>query len=206
MFLILILVFVLSSTVYAAYAVLTQEEAEALFDSLGCKSCHREGGVADSWSEILSELREWGEEYNSIDDAVSEKVTYLGGVHFNTFDDLLEQMKNNVGASDEDIAKLKEFFISVFQGMNVTAPSKPGGGGIVSQSYSLEFMGIVIGVAAIIIITVAYLVSRMGGSGFMTDGGEETDALKFLSIYLFILIIAWIVIFIVLVSRGVISG
>lgn len=206
--LLLILLVSFASTLYVVNGALTQEEAKALFDRLGCRSCHRDGGIADSWPEILSELKEWGDEYSSIDDAVSERVTYLGGTHFSSFDDLLRQMQSNVGASDEDIAKLKDFFLSVFEGVNVTIPTSPTGNAGVKpqQGFSPQFMIVVLTSAAVIILIVAYLVSRMGGKAFMTDGGEETDALKFLSIYLAILIIVWIVILLVLVSRGVVSG
>jgi len=95
---------------------LSVNEAKKLFQQLGCVSCHMENGVAEPFDEILKEMGELASQYNgNIDAYVKEKVEYFGGQKFNSFDEMMKVMQSNVGASDEDIAKLSAFFKSYFE-------------------------------------------------------------------------------------------
>ena len=98
-----------------AGAQLSVDQARALFEQLGCTSCHTKGGVASSWEEILRGISDWARRYPSLDEAVRSEVEYFGGKRFNSFDELMEFMGRNVGASAADVEKLKEFFTGYFE-------------------------------------------------------------------------------------------
>ncbi len=116
--LIFILLFGFSS--FAAYVSsqeqLTVEEASNLFQQIGCVSCHMPNGAAKSFDEILSLMAEKASQYNgNIDEYVRNEVVYFGNQKFDSFEEMMKVMQQNVGASDEDMAKLNAFFKNYFE-------------------------------------------------------------------------------------------
>ena len=102
---------------YQLHAQISENEAKQIFESIGCTSCHN-GNVADEFDEIVDDMRAWSKKYPTIDDAVANEVTYFGGQKFNSFDELIAQMAQNVGKTpdDPDIKKLETFFRSLWGG------------------------------------------------------------------------------------------
>ncbi len=151
--------------VASTYGAVSEEEARNRFTSLGCTSCHRPGGVARSWDEIISNLRSWGRQYQDIDEAVSNEVIYLGNIRFNSFDELMAQMQRNVGASDSDMAMLKEFFQAVFRGEVADTPvADDGGQGGMGIPMNMDTTSIVLAVVVIVIVVVAIAYIRTSSS------------------------------------------
>ncbi|BAN90545.1 hypothetical protein [Aeropyrum camini] len=111
----IIMLSVFALTGYLMYAQPSEEEARATFESIGCVSCHN-GTVAATWDEIVNELKEVPEKYGGDIDAFARDVAYFGQKGaFNTWDDLMATMAQNVGKqpSDPDIQKINEFFLSI---------------------------------------------------------------------------------------------
>ena len=121
-------------------AELSEEQAEQLFKNLGCTNCHN-GQEADEWDEIVEEIEdEWASEFATIDEAASKEVNYHGQ-HFDSFDDLMAEMAENVGKepNDPDIQSLKQFFIDTFN------EGKSSGGGGVST-------GLIAGIVIVVVV------------------------------------------------------
>ena len=158
---------------------LTPQQAADLFQQLGCVSCHMPNGAAKPFDEILNKMSQMAKQYNGdIDAYTRETVEYFGGQKFNSFDEMMKVMQGNVGASDEDMAKLKAFFISYFEAVakgEVEQPpaaqqeaaqqqeGAPAGGAEAPPQQQAEkprtsIPAIVFGVAAIIIIAVLLVV------------------------------------------------
>ncbi len=111
---------------YQLYAQPSEAEAKQIFESIGCVSCHvgQPGQPAASWDLIIQFMQDWSQKYPTIDDAIANEVTYYGGKKFQSFDELMAQMAQNVGRSPDDpeIQKLKQFFQS-FWGETAQAPA-----------------------------------------------------------------------------------
>lgn len=158
---------------------LTEQQAADLFQQIGCVSCHMPNGAAKSFEEILNKMANMAAQYNGdIDAYTRETVEYFGGQKFNSYDEMMEVMQANVGASDEDMAKLNAFFKSYFEAAakgEVQQPAAGGqeetpaqqeqeaGGEAAPQEQPAEkpksnIAAIVFGVAAIIIIAVLLVV------------------------------------------------
>ncbi len=92
------------------------EEAKQIFENIGCISCHagKPGQPAASWDLIIQFMEDWSQKYPSIDEAIRNEVTYYGGQKFNSFDELMERMSQNVGKTrnDPEIQQLEAFFRS----------------------------------------------------------------------------------------------
>ncbi|BAA80720.2 hypothetical protein APE_1719.1 [Aeropyrum pernix K1] len=111
----IIMLSIFALTGYLMYAQPSEEEARATFESIGCVSCHN-GTVAVTWDEIVDELKEVPEKYGGDIDAYARDVAYFGQKGaFNTWNDLIATMAQNVGKqpNDPDIQKINEFFLSV---------------------------------------------------------------------------------------------
>ncbi len=107
-------------------AQVSEAEAKQIFESIGCVSCHVGQPLqpAASWDLIIQFMQDWSQKYPTIDEAIANEVTYYGGQKFQSFDELMAQMAQNVGRSpdDPDIQKLSEFFKS-FWGETAQAPA-----------------------------------------------------------------------------------
>ncbi len=144
----------------SAERTLTVDEAKQAFEQLGCTSCHVEGGVAEPWDEMLDEIAFWARNFETLDEAVRSEVVYLGGKKFNDFNELMEQMRQNVRASPDDIAPLTQFYLDYFEQSKASTtttaagqpqqPAQPAGDTGVSRDVVLA----VVGSALLVIIAV----------------------------------------------------
>ncbi|MCE4602053.1 MAG: hypothetical protein F7C08_01425 [Desulfurococcales archaeon] len=92
------------------------EEAKQIFENIGCISCHAGNPLqpAANWDLIIQFMEEWSQKYPSIDEAIRNEVVYYGGQKFNSFEELMERMSQNVGKTrnDPEIQQLEAFFRS----------------------------------------------------------------------------------------------
>ena len=106
---------ILVTTGIAALAAISEEEARRIFEELRCNTCHVEGGVASPWEEMVEEVgEEWPAKYTTIDDAAKD-VTYMGQKMFRDFTHLMEVMGQNVGAPEDKLRQLEDFFRKLFE-------------------------------------------------------------------------------------------
>ncbi|MEB3780799.1 MAG: hypothetical protein GSR85_11330 [Desulfurococcales archaeon] len=82
-------------------AQVSEDEARSTFERLGCISCHN-GQVAASWDEMVNLFESWKGKYTSLDEAVKAEIEYFGGQKFNSYNELVQTMANNVGRSPDD--------------------------------------------------------------------------------------------------------
>ncbi len=115
----------ISSTLTTAQV--SEAEAKQIFENIGCVSCHVGQPLqpAASWDLIVQFMQDWSQKYPTIDEAIANEVTYYGGQKFQSFDELMAQMAQNVGRSpdDPDIQKLKQFFQSFWEQGGAQAPA-----------------------------------------------------------------------------------
>ena len=93
---------------------LTYDQAAERFAALGCTSCHN-GRAAPTFDDMVALFQEWGQKYESIDEAVANEVVVYGQT-YDSYDAMMEQMAKFVGKNLEDIQDLHQFFLEVFQG------------------------------------------------------------------------------------------
>jgi len=97
-----------------ATAQISEQEAQQLFQQLGCTSCHN-GTVAPDWQGTLEIMKKVQTEYGGDIDEFARNVNYFGRTGaFNDWNELMEVMARNVGKTldDPDIQKLNEFFLA----------------------------------------------------------------------------------------------
>ncbi len=113
----ILLLGIAASLAGVAAAQPTVDEAREVFQTLGCTSCHMQGGSAKPFDEIVSLFQQWGGQYATIDEAIQKEVKYFGGQTFDSYDKLMETMAMNVGKTmdDPDIQLLYEFFLNLFE-------------------------------------------------------------------------------------------
>lgn len=105
-------------------AQVTEEEARQIFEQIGCTSCHN-GVVAPDWNGVLEVLSKAQTEYGGDIDALARDINYFGRTGaFNTWEELMQVMAQNVGKSldDPEIQKLNEFYLAY---MGVTGAPQP---------------------------------------------------------------------------------
>ncbi len=109
----------------------SEEEARGLFEKIGCVSCHRQGGIGDSWEEIVEGLRVAGEKYASPDEyvkaEVSKNVMEKLGQKVSTWQDLMRVMSGFVGKQPDspEVEAISSFFLSFFQPQQQTQTESP---------------------------------------------------------------------------------
>jgi len=136
----------------AAYALaLTEPEAESKFQSLGCTNCHKAGGPADEWDEVVDEIKAWATEYPDLDTAV--KTELQSELNVNSFSELMDKMAQNAGVSSSDVSDLAEFFQDTFN----EAKSAGGGGGTGGGFDTTMLLGIVAVIVIIVIVLVVFM-------------------------------------------------
>ena len=103
----------------------SESEARQKFEALGCTSCHN-GGVAPTWDTITKDFKAWRGEYKSLDDAVRSEVKYFGGQTFNSFDELMKTMAQNVGkdVNDPDMQIITQYLKTLYTGGKQTTTTK----------------------------------------------------------------------------------
>ena len=116
----------LASLSQFAAAETSEEEAFEVFHDLGCTSCHN-NAVAPDWNGMLEMLRKVQSEYGGDIDAFARDVNYFGRKGaFNSWQELMAVMAQNVGKNldDPDIQKLNEFFLA-YAGVQPGAGEQP---------------------------------------------------------------------------------
>ncbi len=132
----LVLVIVVASFTLAvlrtqASPSVSEEEARGLFEKIGCVSCHRQGGIGDSWEEIVEGLRVAGGKYASPDEyveaEVSKNVMEKLGQKVGTWQDLMRVMSGFVGKQPDspEVEAINSFFLSFFQPQQQTRTESP---------------------------------------------------------------------------------
>lgn len=99
---------------FVATAQISEQEAMQIFEQIGCASCHN-NAVAPDWNGTLELLKKVQTEYGGDIDEFARNVNYFGRVGaFNSWEELMQVMAQNVGKSldDPDIQKLNEFFLA----------------------------------------------------------------------------------------------
>ena len=97
-----------------ATAQVSEQEAMQIFQQIGCVSCHN-GAVAPDWNGTLEMMQKVQTDYGGDIDAFARDVNYFGRKGaFNSWNDLMATMAQNVGKTldDPDIQKLNEFFLA----------------------------------------------------------------------------------------------
>ncbi len=159
----LVLLAVLLACGALAAAAITEEEARRLFEELRCNTCHVEGGIASPWEEVLEEVgEEWPAEYATIDDAARD-VEYMGQKMFRDFSHLMEVMGRNVGAPEDKLRQLEDFFRELFErGKAEAAEAKPAPEAARPGDRGAELAMVVVAAVAIAVIVAAavYLATR----------------------------------------------
>ena len=111
---------------FVATAQISEQEAMQLFQKLGCTSCHN-NAVAPDWNGTLEMLKKVQTEYGGDIDAFARDVNYFGRKGaFNSWEELMAVMAQNVGKTleDPDIQKLNEFFLA-YAGVQPGAAEQP---------------------------------------------------------------------------------
>jgi len=161
--LILILAVTSSALAAASQIHIKEEQAETLFEQLGCTGCHN-GQTAATFNQILGEIGDWSSNYASLDEAISNEVTYFGGRKFNSFDELMETMAGNVGKSPDttEIQELKQFFLDVFQsgGIAITTTTTTQGGATAAQPTGSGPFYMAVAAGVILAVILLFVFSR----------------------------------------------
>ena len=111
----------------------TEAEVRSVFEGLGCIACHRSGGIAKSWDEIVSRYRDSTGRYASLDEfvkaEVSQEVKNKLGQDVNSWSDLFRVMSQLAGKSPDDpsIKTVQSYLASLLgaQAPEVTPPETP---------------------------------------------------------------------------------
>ena len=120
----------LLSSILASLAQPTEAEAKSVFEGLGCIACHRSGGIADSWDEIVSEFRASAGRYASLDEyvraEVSQEVKNKLGQDVNSWSDLFRVMSQLTGRSPDDPGvKTVESYLASLLGAQAPEVTQP---------------------------------------------------------------------------------
>lgn len=108
-------------------AQVSEEEAKQIFEQIGCTSCHN-NAVAPDWNGVLEILSKAQTEYGGDIDALARDINYFGRKGaFNSWDELMQVMAQNVGKTmdDPDIQKLNEFYLAYMGVAGTQQPEQP---------------------------------------------------------------------------------
>jgi cytochrome c551/c552 len=108
----------------------TEAEAKSVFEGLGCIACHRSGGIAKSWDEIVSKYRASAGRYASLDEyvraEVSQEVKNKLGQDVNSWSDLFRVMSQLTGKSPDDPGvKTVESYLASLLGAQAPEVTQP---------------------------------------------------------------------------------
>jgi len=108
----------------------TEAEAKSVFEGLGCIACHRSGGIAKSWDEIVSKYRASAGRYASLDEyvraEVSQEVKKDLGFDVNSWSDLFRVMSQLTGKSPDDPGvKTVESYLASLLGAQAPEVTQP---------------------------------------------------------------------------------
>jgi len=167
----------------AAFSIMTlsqpsEAEAKSNFEKLGCTACHRPGGIARPWDEIVAHFKGAAGKYASLDEfvaaEVSGEVKQKLGVEPKTWDELFKVMSQFSGKSRDDPGvKAVEAYLASLLGIQApgtptqppatqTTPTTPVAAATPAEGRGLSFIAAAI--AALIIVVaiaiIAYWLSR----------------------------------------------
>jgi hypothetical protein len=84
----------------------SEAEAKSAFERLGCTTCHRSGGIGNSWDEIVSRYKALAGKHASLDEFVEaevyQEVKSMLGVEVRSWDELFKTMAGYVGKRPDD--------------------------------------------------------------------------------------------------------
>jgi cytochrome c551/c552 len=120
---------ILAST--ASLVVLGQpSEAEAIsaFQRLGCTTCHRSGGIGNSWDQIVSRYKDLAGKYDNLDEFVMaevyQQVKSMLGVEVRSWNELFTTMVGYVGKRPDDpnLNVVQSYLASLLQAPEAATP------------------------------------------------------------------------------------
>jgi cytochrome c551/c552 len=84
----------------------SEAEAISAFQRLGCTTCHRSGGIGNSWDQIVSRYKDLAGKYDNLDEFVMaevyQQVKSMLGVEVRSWNELFTTMVGYVGKKPDD--------------------------------------------------------------------------------------------------------
>jgi len=118
----------LTSSILASLAQPSEAEAKSAFERLGCTTCHRSGGIGNSWDEIVSRYKALAGKHASLDEFVEaevyQKVKRSLGVEVRSWSELFKTMVGYVGKKPDDpnLNVVQSYLASLLQAPEAATP------------------------------------------------------------------------------------
>jgi cytochrome c551/c552 len=118
----------LTSSILASLAQPSEAEAKSAFERLGCTTCHRSGGIGNSWDEIVSRYKALAGKHASLDEFVEaevyQKVKSMLGVEVRSWNELFKTMAGYVGKKPDDpnVNVVQSYLASLLQAPGAATP------------------------------------------------------------------------------------
>jgi cytochrome c551/c552 len=109
----------------------SEAEAKSAFERLGCTTCHRSGGIGNSWDEIVSRYKALAGKHASLDEFVEaevyQKVKSMLGVEVRSWSELFKTMAQYSGKKpdDPDVKTVQSFLASLLLGAQEPGATTP---------------------------------------------------------------------------------
>ena len=106
----------------------SEAEAISAFQRLGCTTCHRSGGIGNSWDEIVSRYKALAGKHASLDEFVEaevyQKVKRSLGVEVRSWSELFKTMVGYVGKKPDDpnLNVVQSYLASLLQAPEAATP------------------------------------------------------------------------------------
>jgi cytochrome c551/c552 len=118
----------LTSSILASLAQPSEAEAKSAFERLGCTTCHRSGGIGNSWDDIVSRYKALAGKHASLDEFVEaevyQKVKSMLGVEVRSWSELFKTMVGYVGKKPDDpnLNVVQSYLASLLQAPEAATP------------------------------------------------------------------------------------
>ncbi len=118
----------LTSSILASLAQPSEAEAKSAFERLGCTTCHRSGGIGNSWDEIVSRYKALAGKHDRLDEFVEaevyQKVKSMLGVEVRSWNELFTTMVGYVGKRPDDpnLNVVQSYLASLLQAPEAATP------------------------------------------------------------------------------------
>jgi cytochrome c551/c552 len=118
----------LTSSILASLAQPSEAEAKSAFQRIGCTTCHRSGGIGNSWDEIVSRYKALAGKHDSLDEFVEaevyQKVKRSLGVEVRSWNELFTTMVGYVGKRPDDpnLNVVQSYLASLLQAPEAATP------------------------------------------------------------------------------------
>jgi hypothetical protein len=108
----------------------SEAEAKSAFERLGCITCHRSGGIGNSWDEIVSRYKALAGKHASLDEFVEaevyQKVKSKLGVEVRSWSELFKTMAQYSGKRPDDPGvKTVESYLASLLGAQTPGATTP---------------------------------------------------------------------------------